>query len=188
MKYRIGDKIEGETIMISRGAPQMTVPTPKELRFILVKIACFLILYVLTFLIVISLILGENAMWFSIMNKAPMKIIFGLYLGLTGFSIYKVAPWKALDTITKLRELGRIATGKENVFREIHITAEIFVAALFWLEAVIFVIWGIIEYVGLIPSSPFFSTIVGEFILFFCFTIPFGMGAACKAVYEQQIL
>lgn len=124
-------------------------------------------------------------MWFSFMDKTPLKIVLGLYLCLTSFSIYKVAPWKALDTVSKLRGLGRISTGSESVLREIHATAEVFTAALFLFEAIIFIIWGIIEYLRIAHASTFFYTTGGEMLLLCCLIVPFAMGAAYKSIYER---
>lgn len=163
----------------------MIKPKPEEAKFILIKIVCFLILYALSFLVIISLILGKNTMWFSIIDKAPLKIVLGVYLGLTGFSLFKVAPWKALDTVSKLSELGRIPTGKESVFGEIHVRAEYFTAALFWFEAIIFIIYGIIESLSIIHDSTLFSTTAGEIIILCCFIVPFVMGGASKTMYGQ---
>lgn len=164
----------------------MIKPEPEEFKFIRMKIVCFLVLYSLTFLVIISLILGKNTMWFSIIDETLFKIALGVYFGFTGFSIYKVAPWKALDTTSKLRELGLIPSGRESVLREIHATAEVFTAALFCFEAIIFILYGIIEYLSIIHTSTFFSTTGGEVLLLCCFTVPFAMGSASKTIYEQR--
>lgn len=94
--------------------------------------------------------------WLSPLDKPSFKIIYGLYLAWLGFFSFKLT----------------------RGFTEHDI-----ISALFPIESMISIIWGLTEHFGLILRSTFFSTSSGAAVLVVTLFIPYYYGNIHRSMF-----
>jgi hypothetical protein len=154
------------------------MPNDSEKRVIYLKIFCFVILYILTFITIISILF--NTSWLNYMNNETIKIIFGLYLILTGYSIYKLATWRAIEDVIKMRKSGKLPTGNEDIYVKTEKRAHIISSFVFCLEGLIFFVCGALQFIYSYYNLLIFDDLLGKIIIFLCLVIPSILGALSK--------
>lgn len=158
------------------------MPNDSEKRVIYLKIFCFVILYILTFITIISILFDSS--WLSFMNNETIKIIFGLFLILTGYSIYKVAPWRAIEDVIKMRKSGKLPSGNEDIYVKIEKRSHIISSFVFCLEGLIFLVWGVLQFSYNYHDFLIFNNLLGKVIILLCLVIPSILGALSKGKYN----
>jgi hypothetical protein len=119
-------------------------------------ISKFLIVFIYVLLGIAFLSAIYDLKWLSLLDKPLVKIIYGLYLGWLGFFSFRLTRGFIENDI---------------------------ISALFPIESIISITWGVIGYFESIPASTFFSTSPGATALLISLFIPYYYGNIHRSMY-----
>lgn len=157
--------------------PHMPVPDYHTLVWIKVKILCFLLLYVLVALVLVSFVVPGVARFFTRWDAGKWTVLFGTYLMMTGFATTAVGEWRVDAALLQLRDREMPAEERE-VVRRAHGLAHRIQGTLFTLLGAAFLVSGLGRLLGWWPPHEVFGSAAGRVALLVLINLPSMVGAA----------
>ena len=153
--------------------------------FIKVKILCFLVLYLLVILILLSFISPDLRRLLARLDRGGLLVLFGFYLVITGVSMSAVSRWRAEMEVRG--KMANMPIEAREIVKEIRRTGHI-------VGGMVFVVLGAGAFVfgfGLIrawwPPFHFFGTVAGRLVLLLMLNLPMLLGSAYMSAESDTL-
>lgn len=155
------------------------IPGPRTLAFVRLKIACYVLMYIIVAVLLLSFVHDGSRNLVAMLNDGRWRLFFGVYLAMTGISTAAIASWRAQADVAKEEARGSSSVPRyltEAAWRRASIVA----GTVFLIEGAVFAISGAAQMAGWSSQRQVYHTVIARLILLFLFHFPMACGSSAR--------
>ena len=155
----------------------LPIPDVRTMAFVRVKIICFLILYLLTGTLILSLFIDKLVNLVALLDTPKWRIYFGLYLVITGISTAAISSWRGKVQTQQMARQGKVPEDQRDIYERAWKIANLIMGFVFIVEGILFGISGFGEINGWWPRREVFGSLLGRIVTLILLNFPAMVGS-----------
>lgn len=160
-------------------------PASSTLLWIKVKIGCFLLLYALIAMLLVSFVSGGVAEAFTVLDRESWAMAFGLYLAMAGASTMAISSWRA-EVELRSASTGHLSQQRTKALRRSKQLGHVVAGTAFVVLGLAFLGSGVGRLLGWWPAHELFGSTAGRIALLVLVNMPMIIGSAVMTVTASR--